>query len=614
MKKLFWSAAAMGIAMMGWALSAGETTATSIPQTVGVEPGESKGALSSLPSSALPASPAARQQLITDGREFKALSQAVDSDLPTAQWSGTVVDGDGQPVADAQVWLVPNGRTLKRLGYSPGELYVASDANGARRLENVPLAELPSTWTDTAGHFALSSHHEAELGDVGDYYRGRPETTVAIEAEGFATTVFVSAEPADGLVALGTISLNSETTLSGQVMDPSGQPLAGATVALTWSAQRGGENRKDDELVVLLPELHQTLTDASGTFTLRGLQADFHSLTAHMQGRIPEVVDWFQGLGKPIVLHPGRRLSGQVVNTAGQPVEGAAVFATDDALTYTFSHGSGKQDFKVGDDTMPIELSVRSRHETLVDYTDTRGRFILDGLVDAPHTVYAEATSFEAVRLSDVAVGQQELTLRLAPEATLAVHVLDGTTCREVHGVKIFANRLTGTGYVYWREVESLGRGQFLVHGVGHYGTSLVVVAKGYSLQYVKAPGSPNGAQSTFTVHIERPRTLHGQVFSLDGSPRAGVRILASRDASHIDRPMVWTDEDGRYELTLSGPYKYTLSALLRSPAIEENRVDLALHRAHEPLAQARFSKSLTISVPTTEPLELDLVVGDVSQ
>ncbi|HYG63411.1 MAG TPA: carboxypeptidase regulatory-like domain-containing protein, partial [Thermoanaerobaculia bacterium] len=205
--------------------------------------------------------------------------------------SGKVVDAEGRPIAGAEVWLFPS---------MDGDEGFAFFRQMERRLT-------PAV-TDARGVFTLE-HLKPGRMDLQASARGFAPTRV----RGLQLTA------GDGAVDLGTVTLGPGVTLAGVVVDPADRPVAGATVQLLGTASplpvtlhRAGEE--------------ELLTAADGSFSIPGLAPE-ERVTLSISRKGFASAD-FRDLQVPpaeplrIVLTPGSRIAGRLVDEQGDPVSG----------------------------------------------------------------------------------------------------------------------------------------------------------------------------------------------------------------------------------------------------------------------------------------------------
>lgn len=174
------------------------------------------------------------------------------------------------------------------------------------------------------------------------------------------TAVLLAWLPA--LAQTSTTASAKPGTISGRVVNESGQPLPNATVALRRAGSMDIGNL-------------MTSTDRDGKFGLSGLQPVSYHVFAWLQGyapRLRDLDDPQNGVHRPgdsvtVVLIKGGVITGAVTNQAGEPVVGVTVRAQSVGIRLPFPYDQ-------------IGLS---------DMTDDRGIYRIYGLPEGTYVVWA---------------------------------------------------------------------------------------------------------------------------------------------------------------------------------------------------------------------------------
>ncbi|OUU20067.1 MAG: hypothetical protein CBC13_11285 [Planctomycetia bacterium TMED53] len=206
---------------------------------------------------------------------------------------------------------------------------------------------------------------------------------------------------AGGSIENLTLTMKIGGQISGIVIDESGVPLEGAVVAV-----------RDEWLGDVNPESlpNKTVSDAAGQFSLRSLSAGYHNLICSNSGYLTvemseiAVEEGMNTANIELKLTRGATLEGYVTDLTGEPIEGARVVAIDT------SDGLRK-------------ISKNS---------DLTGRFSFDNLGRFPVDLAVEKNGFADVRLFEVAVDGQPITVQLEALGGMRGVVLqeDGTPLR----------------------------------------------------------------------------------------------------------------------------------------------------------------------------------------
>lgn len=222
---------------------------------------------------------------------------------PAAAVSGTVVDGDGGPVAGALVRVVA----------LPGRAWDLLPAAGMGALPALPgpaPAEPPPPWAASLlAQLPVATAHSAADGTFRLAGLAPCGHSLSIEAAGFATARASVAPAAGEEVALGNVALAAGADLRGLVVDARGAPVAGAEVLAADAAPAA-------------PWRHLGRTGAEGRFAAGGFATGEVWLAARRGDGWP----WFRAGPQPfakevrLVLPPHFAIAVRVVDPAGAPV------------------------------------------------------------------------------------------------------------------------------------------------------------------------------------------------------------------------------------------------------------------------------------------------------
>ena len=248
---------------------------------------------------------------------------------------GAVLDSNGHPVEGARIELVRSSAGCTEPG-AP-----------------LPEESLHHATTGHDGRFGLPSLPPGRF-------------DLRIEGDGFAPLEHTGVEiPAGaGLRDLGRFVVERGAVLAGRVVDPYGQPLAGAEIRI-------GSRPGDRPAAVSGP---------GGFFTLVNLpRKGGISLDICCQGFLTESQTIGELTPEPldIVLEPAVRIAGRVFDPTGAPVAGAQVRA------WLFGERPDE----------PVRLRACRNLDTTAT-TDDEGRFVLEALPAGWWAVRAEATGW----------------------------------------------------------------------------------------------------------------------------------------------------------------------------------------------------------------------------
>jgi protocatechuate 3,4-dioxygenase beta subunit len=296
---------------------------------------------------------------------------------------GHVVDDQGKPVADASVAFQGASDFIVRA--DPRYDGVTTGSDGAFELAAMG-----------AGSYRFTARHPAYAPGVSEI--------ITLDGKTVRSDV--------------TIKLATGATVRGRVVDIAKQPVGGARVRVANAAKRG----------IAFDAPRQTYSASDGTFELRGLAR--RDLVAFAVGESAasstKDVDTTHGdvTGVELVLDVTGTIAGTVVDTNGQPIEGAQVSAFPNIDSF-------------GPGTDYTQLRLRGSTDEL---TDAGGKFTLVGLVQGSYRVTAarERSASRGRRnpfgngASDGVVAQtgaRDLTITLEPEGGVKGKVMmaDGT-------------------------------------------------------------------------------------------------------------------------------------------------------------------------------------------
>jgi protocatechuate 3,4-dioxygenase beta subunit len=363
-----------------------------------------------------------------------------------------------------------------------------------------------------------------------------------------------------------------EATLAGQVVDPEGRPVAGASVTAYPT---------ESEWTTLRPEARATRAGAEGRFLLNGLpQKKAYRLFVQAQGFVPTW--WETALGKPgpgappvrIVLSPGVVFTGRIVDPDGRPIAGAdlALSTAADGLEGTgASMSSGMK--------ASSETSGRFRFEHV-----GTGAFSLQvtrpGFAPAFRSGTAGTNPRGVVDIGDltlepgVAIEGRVTHIELRPARSLSGRVLDDER-RPVGGARIALIEIresgagTNASVGRWsNEVDQTDEeGRFVLNeidpGLGPGPWHLEVRAPGFRTAETGRLQIPDdGEAAPLEIILNRGATLEGRVLDGDGQPVPQTMIdVIAPDSYRISGPFHWTDDLGRYRIDGLGPGEHRVRA-----------------------------------------------------
>ena len=327
--------------------------------------------------------------VVAAGRERKrvlfemAEGPVTDLEIPVPRGGkvvGRVLDVEGQPVPRAFVGKSTSGSILSLTG-----LWDRTDAQGRFEYDGLPLGR--TTWMNTVA----AGFEAAQRDGVRAHLDGTP---ISVEFRLARSLADQRRQPQrqGGPVQVMAPQPENRRTVAGVVVDPTGQPVAGATVR--WG------------IVQSSAAMIETKTDADGKFRLTLLPPG-----AEVVCVIPERNDLApatQTVDEPgdqeirITLGEGRTLSGVVRDADGTPFRGILVIPT--------VLGVGRRGF-----------SVRERETK----TDAQGRFQVAGLPDSALSFDFLGDGVSDLRDHRLELGQEAVVI-LSAAGAIRGKVVDG--------------------------------------------------------------------------------------------------------------------------------------------------------------------------------------------
>lgn len=479
---------------------------------------------------------------------------------------GRIVDGEGAPVAGADVRFLPHGELLTQAGL-PASMHIPNDglrtAAYPTLVRGVWLDELPSTRSDAEGRFTLVGI-DAPRGELWDPFAAPAGAELVVRAEGLATRIVSVADVQWDDAEFPAIDLRRAGRVEGRVVDARGAPVSGV---LVWPRSI----RRDDtdyeppsrlpwfDLDAVLDVTHAALTDDAGRFALHDLWPGHYGLQFEHEAYALERVEQLH-------VRPGRRtelddvtlargfaVSGRVLDERGAGVPGAAVFATARVVDTT-GRGCVYWLLEPDDDALPYELEARWFTDTRRTRTDASGRFQLEGLThDEEHTLYAVAPGHEGVRGPTLRQPSRDLLLHLPTEAVLDVVLRTADGAPVPRGAQLTARRVVGPMHVPSGRPLSPRADGFRVHRVGALGTQLELLVPGMAAILEHTSGQPLGTRGTVELVLHPEAVVHGRAFEPDGeTPAADLPVRVTHAGSDwFDSPAhrTRTDAEGRFRL-----------------------------------------------------------------
>ena len=418
--------------------------------------------------------------------------------LPGAALEGRVVDPRGQPIGDAEVQVVAAGRRTPF-----GAFFLREQ-------------EEPAARSAADGWFRVTDLVPGQAVDVQVFRRGYG----AAEIPG----VVPPAEPL-------AVTLQPAVRLAGRVVDPAGEPVAGARVNLSAERQRGG--------AMSMRMAGNTTSDDEGRFLFEEVEPGTLRVMASAEGRQPAELAGVQAVpGRDIadlelVLAPGATVSGRVLDAEGRPAAGVMVQPIDDDRP-----GSSR-----------IFRGTTA---------DGEGWYVLDGLPTGPRSIAAEDEQGQrAVGEIDVRPGENRLDLRLAGGAEVAGRVVDAEGS-PVAGAEV---GLLPAGQRWSRVQATTGAdGTFRFEGVESGEYRVRASKEGYATsesEPLRVAAAPVGG---LELRLQAGGAIVGRVLGLEPEALPHVEVGGFRREA-MDFRSTRVDFEGRFRLAAVAPGEWRVSA-----------------------------------------------------
>ena len=317
--------------------------------------------------------------------------------------------------------------------------------------------------------------------------------------------------------------LQRGVSLEGQVVNPDGQPVARASVAL-GSDRFGSRDPK-------------VTTDAEGRFRFPACKPQSLVITVQASRYAPQIVRHQAGGAdsEPLVirLEPARTLRGQVVDAAGQPLA----------------------DVHVAADTWRGHRSLNVRLTT-----DREGRFHWNSAPDDAVLFDFLKEGYMSLRRTALVAGDEHRIVLSRPLALFG-SVVDAATGEPIPQFEVVPGFTFGDpDRIHW-SFESRGtyhdgqyRFAFDEPRLAHY---VRIQAEGY-LPAISAPHGANAGEVRVDFELEKGRGPAGVVLRPDGMPAVGATVVLSLPGNrayvrrgHLERsgnpPQVTADAEGRF-------------------------------------------------------------------
>lgn len=427
---------------------------------------------------------------------------------------GSVVDSDGNPVAEAEVSLLwPLDPSEFRSGFETPAGAAATDDRG--------VFALPGT--GPGAYEILVSHAD---------YAHRPPSQVEVPA-------------GESDFDLGDLTLTAGGAVHGIVRDPDGEPVGGATI------QAHERDRFESPV-------RTATTDADGRFRLVGFSSDLADLGVRATGypvRVEPDVRVDQADPVLIELQPGASIDGRVLDNGGSGAPGVPV-----RLRMELDDG----------------IYIDSRLWDAVDMfpelvTDAYGRFRFDGLAagtwSAEASKGAEGAKLDGIELIPGGERGIELVLRTRDRLIVTVATETGEPVADAYiRVETPGERFpTGSG-------RTDGSGRAVIDVTPD---TITVKVSHETLRDESRQVRLDPGDNEVRFQLRPGAELRGTVRSYDGAPLTLATVEAVTDYSEDvewERKNTVSDRDGAFRVAGLEPGRYILTA--RSPGYADGGPD----------------------------------------
>lgn len=478
---------------------------------------------------------------------------------------GTVLDPDGNPVADSTVgWNHEELAVLRtsEMSHQFGFIQATTGVNGQWRIQRIAASMLPLIW-------GLAMHPEFQ-----------PSETVGhVGQPGLNRDAFVR-ELQD---LKHVFRLRSASALEGMVSDDGGTPIAGARVRVGPRSMTGSR---------------ETRTDSDGRFTLLGGPTGSTVLTAEAEGFAAKTLPvTLTERNDPvrIALAKGVPLRIRVMDTNGAPVPNAHIWLNTFPGPVSGGPQSGSK----------VQASFEGQ-------SDVEGRAVWENAPSGTHEFDIAATGFLRKNGVLVPADDQEHDILMKPALVLQGTVIDADTGRPIPRFRLAQgwpsiNLRSGRTNIQVSGIDrfspNYSEGRFhqvleeeVIVGLADQKLMVRIEADGYQPFISRTIGYDEGVV-TLDVSLQRTETLEVTVVDAAGRPAPGALVgLVTPGA------LMYLGSDG-----LSQPDNGGLNVILR--ADEEGRVKLQKDPTVERLVVAGSRGILGFSETSWTRLQSDAVL-----
>ena len=339
-----------------------------------------------------------------------------------------------------------------------------------------------------------------------------------------------------------TVLLDRGGSISGRVIDTSGNPLAGATLDLrpvpsSTSLSPPSPPPEGEEMrfvrISHRGALATQITDAEGRYRFSGLPRDSrYSLSVSHWKYAPALLTSVAASSDvKVTLERGATVRGRVVDPEGIGIPSAKVKAILEL----------DRTARARQVTGPLSAALRT--ETHSVRTDSEGRYAISGLRSGTYTVTAKLIDRLPGRVTNIEVAEdailEEVKVVLEWGEFLAGRVVD-TDGKPVAGARIRIYDENST------ETRTDLNGRFLLSGLPRAKVSVSVFKSGFVMANVVVIPP----DQTVLIILNRSATIRGAVVeSRSGTPVAGARILLRTTSSSAQTAVTTSRVDGTFLL-----------------------------------------------------------------
>jgi protocatechuate 3,4-dioxygenase beta subunit/biopolymer transport protein ExbD len=420
---------------------------------------------------------------------------------PGADAFGRVVDEKGKPLKGVDIWT------------------------------SIGTSVMPSVKTDERGRYVCKGLSPK----VGEYI-------IHANLQGYESSWVKVKVERPGRINLPDIVMRESPTgtIEGRVTDQQGNPIPSATIEVGLSLS--------------MSYRVETSSDKNGDFKLDVHEGDLF-VAAGAKGFSPSLKSLKLKAGErkrvEFKLLPGKRLSGYVVDSSGNPVEGAYVF--------------------VG---MPREIAFPQARLFMKHIrTNAQGFFEVEDLPDAELSISVLKKGLAGVRDRRVKAGE-ELKLILGRGGRIAGTVLDAETLRPIKRILVKfgmpelkpGERLASIPASWIEKGFSISteEGKFTLQELQPGLTyKIIIYAEGYTPYVIeRIIPSPDFKPEDLVIRLERTKALKGIVLGPEGRPVSNATVRTfSKEFSRVISPWANLKKEGLHSVLTSSDGSFEIEA-----------------------------------------------------